>query len=45
MFKLFHPAFYNGYNYLSMLGLDLIHFSKGAQGSLNVPDTPQELYG
>ena len=26
--KLFHPTSYNGYNYLSMLRLKLIHVSK-----------------
>ena len=28
MDKLFHPVLYNGCNYLSMLGLKLIHVSK-----------------
>ena len=34
MDKLFHLTLYNGYNYLSMLGLMLIHVNKGASGML-----------
>ena len=35
MDKWFHPAFYNGCNYLSMLGLKLNHVSKRAPGALH----------
>ena len=34
--KYFHRTLYNGYNYLFILGLNLIHGSKGAHGVLCV---------
>ena len=36
MDKLFHPILYNGYNYLSMLGLKLNHVSKRGHRKLHV---------
>ena len=38
MGKQFHPTLYNAYNYLSMVGLKLIHFSKRAHSKENLSD-------